>query len=193
MPRSLQERGCIMYWNRIIQPEPPLWRLGIIIFPLLPCSFYPVLSPRKYPLFFGTAPYHSSRRTGRILKIQCLDLGSLLHHAPSPSIPPVRPRATDHLLALYTAGWISDLPVPPVLPSMTLWTLRSILAGRPWGWCSGCDVRGRSAQWNGVRGMRHGVDLALALAIRVRLGSWFFDVAKIWGIETSCTDQRLVY
>lgn len=58
-----------------------------------PCSFYPVLSPPEILIVLqnGSVPYHSSRRTGRILKILCLDLGSLLHHALSPSIPPVWP------------------------------------------------------------------------------------------------------
>ena len=41
-----------------------------------PCSFYPVLSPPEIlnVLHTGSIP-HTSSRTGRILKIKCLDLG----------------------------------------------------------------------------------------------------------------------
>lgn len=83
-----------VYRNRkSIEPSlnPLCGELGIS-FPS-PCSFYPVLSPPEILIVLQdrSVPYHSSRRTGRILKIQCLDLGSLLHHALSPSIPPVWP------------------------------------------------------------------------------------------------------
>lgn len=95
VPRALQERGC--YRNRIksliLNLNPLCGELGISS--PSPCSFYPVLSPPEIfvVLQTGSIP-HSSSRTGRILKIQCLDLGSLLHHALSPSIPPVWSRAT---------------------------------------------------------------------------------------------------
>lgn len=91
MPSTLQERGCIEIENPLNLSNPLCGELGIS-FPS-PCSFYPVLSPPEILIVLqdGSVPYHSSRRTGRILKIQWLDLGSLLHHALAPSIPPVWP------------------------------------------------------------------------------------------------------
>lgn len=88
---SLEESGCYRNRNQIEALNPLCGELGIS-FPS-PCSFYPVLSPPEILVVLqdGSIAYHSSRRTGRILKIQCLDLGSLLHHTLSPSIPPVWP------------------------------------------------------------------------------------------------------
>lgn len=81
-----------VYRNRNQLNLNPLYGELGISFPS-PCSSYPVLSPPEILIVLqnGSVPYHSSRRTGHILKIQCLDLGSLLHLALSPSIPPVWP------------------------------------------------------------------------------------------------------
>lgn len=89
--KNSSRKGVYRNRNRLNLSTPFVEKLGIS-FPS-PCSFYPVLLPPEILIVLQDGPvlYHGSGRTGRILKIQCLDLGSLLHHALSPSIPPVWP------------------------------------------------------------------------------------------------------
>lgn len=97
-------KGVYRNRNPLNLSQPPLWRtrhffsISLLFLPRIV-----ILSPPEILIVLQdrSVPYHSPRRTGRILKIQCLDLGSLLHHALSPSIPPVWSGATSHLLALY--------------------------------------------------------------------------------------------